>query len=61
MAKEPPTPIELSFFERDQHDRTRRWLGTNNLDTIRNSTVLMVGAGAVGNEVCKKPGITRCR
>ncbi|MFW9985324.1 MAG: ThiF family adenylyltransferase [Candidatus Odinarchaeota archaeon] len=57
MNKEKPTPIELRFFERDQHDRTRRWLGATNLDTIRQSTVLMVGAGAVGNEVCKNLGL----
>ncbi|MDO8125494.1 MAG: ThiF family adenylyltransferase [Candidatus Hermodarchaeota archaeon] len=57
MTKESPTPIELSFFERDQHDRTRRWLGANNLETIQQSTVLMVGAGAVGNEVCKNLGL----
>lgn len=57
MTKESPTPIELSFFERDQHDRTRRWLGANNLETIQQSAVLMVGAGAVGNEVCKNLGL----
>ncbi|MFX0168358.1 MAG: ThiF family adenylyltransferase [Candidatus Hodarchaeota archaeon] len=57
MAKDSPTPIEIDFFERDQHDRTRRWLGATNLDTIRHSSVLMVGAGAVGNEVCKNLGL----
>lgn len=57
MSKDPPTPIEVEFFERDHHDRTRRWLGTTNLETIRHSRVLMVGAGAVGNEVCKNLGL----
>ena len=57
MTKKKPTPIDLHFFEKDQHDRTRRWLGANNLDTICQSSVLMVGAGAVGNEVCKNLGL----
>ncbi|MDO8124952.1 MAG: ThiF family adenylyltransferase [Candidatus Hermodarchaeota archaeon] len=57
MSKEPPTHIEVAFFERDQHDRTRRWLGASNLETLRHSTVLMIGAGAVGNEVCKNLGL----
>ncbi len=57
VVKDKHTPLELDFFERDQHDRTRRWLGTNNLYTIRQSKVLMIGAGAVGNEVCKNLGL----
>lgn len=57
MPKKAATPVELSFFERDRHDRTRRWLGTENLAAIRSGTVLMVGAGAIGNEVCKNLGL----
>lgn len=57
MTKKKPTPIDLHFFEKDQHDRTRRWLGATNLKAIRQSTILMVGAGAVGNEVCKNLGL----
>ncbi len=57
MTKKKPTPIDLHFFEKDQHDRTRRWLGSSNLNTICQSSVLMVGAGAVGNEVCKNLGL----
>jgi molybdopterin/thiamine biosynthesis adenylyltransferase len=57
MTDEAPTPVELGYFERDQHDRTRRWLGSDNLRMIQQSTVLMVGAGAVGNEVCKNLGL----
>ena len=49
MTKKKPTPVDLQFFEKDHHDRTRRWLGKTNLETIHQSTVLMVGAGAVGN------------
>jgi len=44
-------------FERDRYDRTRRWLGAENLERVRRSRVLMVGAGAVGNEVCKNLGM----
>ena len=57
MTKKKPTPVDLQFFEKDHHDRTRRWLGKTNLETIHQSTVLMVGAGAVGNEVCKNLGL----
>jgi molybdopterin/thiamine biosynthesis adenylyltransferase len=57
MTKKKPTPIDLHYFEKDQHDRTRRWLGATNLEVIQQSTILMVGAGAVGNEVCKNLGL----
>ncbi len=57
MTKKKPTPVDLQFFEKDQHDRTRRWLGKTNLEKIQQSSVLMVGAGAVGNEVCKNLGL----
>ncbi|MFX1475886.1 MAG: ThiF family adenylyltransferase [Promethearchaeota archaeon] len=57
MPEDPPTRVDLGFFERDRHDRTRRWLGTDNMTSIQNATVLMVGAGAVGNEVCKNLGL----
>ncbi len=57
MPKETPTPLELDFFERDRHDRTRRWLGSDNLKRVQAAKVLMVGAGAVGNEVCKNLGL----
>ena len=56
MTKKP-TPIDLHFFEKDQHDRTRRWLGSSNLEAICQSSILMIGAGAVGNEVCKNLGL----
>ncbi|MFX1564367.1 MAG: ThiF family adenylyltransferase [Promethearchaeota archaeon] len=57
MTTKKPTPVSLQFFEKDQHDRTRRWLGKTNLDTIQQSKVLIIGAGAVGNEVCKNLGL----
>ena len=37
----------------DRHDRTRRFFGSERLARIRGSRVLVVGAGAVGNEVAK--------
>jgi len=37
----------------DRHDRTRRFLGRRALRRVQRSHVLVVGAGAVGNEVAK--------
>ena len=37
----------------DRHDRTRRFFGSRRLARIARSHVLVVGAGAVGNEVAK--------
>ncbi|MFW9923274.1 MAG: ThiF family adenylyltransferase [Candidatus Thorarchaeota archaeon] len=50
-------PLELEFFEKDLEDRTRRYFGEENLERIKKSTVLCVGAGAVGNEICKNLGM----
>ncbi len=49
--------LNVSFYEDDIEDRTRRYFGTENLDRIKRSTILCVGAGAVGNEVCKNLGL----
>ncbi|HUT82009.1 MAG TPA: ThiF family adenylyltransferase [Candidatus Bathyarchaeia archaeon] len=49
--------INVSFYEDDIEDRTRRYFGTENLDRIKQSTILCVGAGAVGNEICKNLGM----
>ena len=54
MSKEQ---IKVSYYEADLEDRTRRYFGTDNLERIKNSTILCVGAGAVGNEVCKNLGM----
>jgi len=43
----------LEVGEDDRHDRTRRFLGSRALGRLRRSRVLVVGAGAVGNEVAK--------
>ncbi len=50
-------PLNVGFYEDDLEDRTRRYFGTDNLQRIKDSTVLCVGAGAVGNEVCKNLGM----
>ena len=50
-------PIKVGFYEDDLEDRTRRYFGTDNLQRIKDSTILCVGAGAVGNEVCKNLGM----
>ena len=44
--------IDADFLERDRHERTRRipWI---DLDAVRTARVLVVGAGALGNEVVK--------
>lgn len=49
--------INVSFYEDDIEDRTRRYFGTGNLEKLKNSTILCVGAGAVGNEICKNLGM----
>lgn len=49
--------IDIGYYEADPDDRTRRYYGTDNLERIKNSTILCVGAGAVGNEVCKNLGM----
>jgi len=48
-SREQPTGIEPD----DRHDRTRRFLGARGLARVQRSHVLIVGAGAVGNEVAK--------
>ncbi|NHJ48028.1 MAG: hypothetical protein FK733_09595 [Asgard group archaeon] len=49
--------LSVSFYEDDIEDRTRRYFGTENLVKLKNSTILCVGAGAVGNEICKNLGM----
>ncbi len=50
-------PLHVGFYEDDLEDRTRRYYGIDNLKRIKDSTILCVGAGAVGNEVCKNLGM----
>jgi molybdopterin/thiamine biosynthesis adenylyltransferase len=49
--------LSVGFFEEDIEDRTRRYFGKENLQKIKDSTILCVGAGAVGNEICKNLGM----
>ena len=49
--------LSVGFFEEDIEDRTRRYFGADNLQKIKDSTILCVGAGAVGNEICKNLGM----
>ena len=51
------TSVSLYYFEEDVFDRTRRFFGDDKLNIIRRSKVLLVGAGAVGNEVAKNLGL----
>jgi molybdopterin/thiamine biosynthesis adenylyltransferase len=51
MSPEPPEAAGLDADDRE--DRTRRFFGAERLARIRGSHVLVVGAGAVGNEVAK--------
>ncbi|NHK32795.1 MAG: hypothetical protein FK730_15705 [Asgard group archaeon] len=55
--KSPQELLNVSFYEDDIEDRTRRYFGTDNLEKLKNSTILCVGAGAVGNEICKNLGM----
>ena len=47
--------------EDDRHDRTRRFFGSRVLDRIGRSRVLVVGAGAIGNEVAKNLALVGVR
>ena len=46
-----------NYFEIDLKDRTRRYFGEENLRILHQSKVLLVGAGAIGNEVAKNLGM----
>lgn len=45
-------PIEVSL-EEDRHDRTLRHFGKDNFARLQGSNILVVGAGAIGNEFVK--------
>ncbi|MFW6161345.1 MAG: HesA/MoeB/ThiF family protein [Planctomycetota bacterium] len=51
MPLEPSAGIEVGGEGR--HDRTRRFFGEGRLERLARSRVLIVGAGAIGNEVAK--------
>ena len=56
-SKNADKPLTIGFYEDDFEDRTRRYFGEKNLEKIKESTILCVGAGSVGNEVCKNLGM----
>jgi adenylyltransferase/sulfurtransferase len=46
MTDDPPSPD-------DRDDRSRRWLGTSALERVQAARVLLIGCGALGNELGK--------
>ena len=47
------TKINLEYYEEDRHDRTTRFFGKNSFEKLQNSKILVVGVGAIGNEIVK--------
>lgn len=45
--------IELNYFDEDRNDRTTRFFGKKEFEKLQNSKILVIGAGAIGNEVIK--------
>lgn len=52
IDEEKPSPLRLSDAQADDFDRQKRIPGWEQ-ETLKNANVLLVGAGALGNEVCK--------
>ena len=47
------TKIEINYYDEDRNDRTTRFFGKKEFDKLQNSKILVIGAGAIGNEVVK--------
>lgn len=45
--------IEINYYDEDRHDRTTRFFGKEEFEKLQHSKILVVGAGAIGNEVIK--------
>jgi len=45
--------ITLNYYDEDRHDRTTRFFGKDEFEKLQNSKILVVGAGAIGNEIIK--------
>lgn len=45
--------ITINYYDEDRHDRTARFFGKEEFEKLQNSKILVVGAGAIGNEVIK--------
>lgn len=52
IDEDTPGPLRLSDVQADDFDRQKRIPGWDQ-ETLKNANVLLVGAGALGNEVCK--------
>ncbi|TFF84731.1 hypothetical protein EU523_01300 [Candidatus Heimdallarchaeota archaeon] len=53
LTQEEESVFTSEYYDEDPMDRTKRYFGEENLQKLKESTLLCVGAGAVGNEVCK--------
>lgn len=47
------TEITINYYEEDRDDRTTRFFGKEEFEYLKNRKILVVGAGAIGNEVIK--------
>lgn len=47
------TEIKINYYDEDRNDRTTRFFGKEEFERLQNSKILVVGAGAIGNEVIK--------
>ena len=47
------TKIELNYYDEDRNDRTSRFFGKEEFEKLQYSKILVIGAGAIGNEVIK--------
>ena len=45
--------ITINYYDQDRNDRTTRFFGKEEFEKLQNSKILVVGAGAIGNEVIK--------
>jgi adenylyltransferase/sulfurtransferase len=52
-AKMDDSKLTINYYEEDKDDRTTRFFGKEELEKLQNSNILVVGAGAIGNEVIK--------
>lgn len=47
------TEIKINYYDEDRNDRTTRFFGKKEFEKLQNSKILVVGAGAIGNEIIK--------
>ncbi|HKZ43274.1 MAG TPA: ThiF family adenylyltransferase, partial [Candidatus Hodarchaeales archaeon] len=52
-TKNSQDDVVLNYYDENKDDRTERHFGGEKFSRIQNSKVLVVGVGAVGNEVVK--------